>query len=164
MKSVRIIASLVVALATVGVQAQTTTYDWTLTGSTVYNGEGTITVDSIPGASLGGGLYNYPLTAITGELNGNPISELNSGRLEFDAATAPTTSLESLLVEFNIVATSGVEYTISGSPANTSVLNNGNFEEDTTGTFALTSAVPEPGTLALVTMGGLGLAAWRRRK
>lgn len=64
--------------------AQTITFDWTETGSSLYgDGAGTLTIDSVPitpDVPLG---YVYQLTAFTGELGGTTITGLGAPFIAF---------------------------------------------------------------------------------
>ena len=164
----RLALTLGVALAAAGARAQTTTYDWSLTGSSIADGSGTITLDSTAGAFQGA--YPYSVVAMTGSLNGSAIVSLfapiSGGgiALSFTTPTLPPTSPQSDYVGILLGATLANSDSITLEDPNPVKVTDGNTSaSDQTGTFAV-SPVPEPGTLALVTMGGLGLAAWRRRK
>ncbi|WP_213769866.1 PEPxxWA-CTERM sorting domain-containing protein [Bradyrhizobium sp. dw_78] len=172
------------SVAATAAHADVLTFDWTLTapaaslGGFTDTGSGTITVTT--------GSTGDIVTAITGEIGGNAITELlptgtlnGNDNLLFPIGTkfgtgrnayTSTSDLDPNGIGF---ATSAGNFDIFGfyAPDSTDVTAGNNYGEEGpvpfgVGTFAITAAVPEPSTWAMMILGffGIGAMAYRRRK
>lgn len=159
------------AAAVVPAAAATVTYDWSLSGPAAslggvpYPGSGTITATQSTGGA-------WTVDSITGSIDGSSITGLTtfdgSDNLLFPTGTAP---LDTHGIAFQTAAGQTIDIFSffaegskpSGNAYGEIASNPGGFG---VGTFALTAAVPEPSTWAMMMLGfaTLGYLGLRRGK
>ena len=175
------LAASLISSAFTPAQAATMTYDWSLTGPAASlggftgTGSGTLTVTT--------GVNGDILTSFLGQVNGNTITALLSPSTAADNLIFPvgTTfgSGGSSYVSASNLDPNGFEFQTSQgtfhifgfyAPNSTDVTIGNNYGEIApggfgVGTFALTAAVPEPSTWAMMLLGFVGLTflGYRRR-
>lgn len=139
--------------------------------------------------------FNGTITVQPGELGFHPGSQGEYSVIRFTAAIADSYTLASTFRPMDTLATTDVHVLLNGvsifdgfvnpgapTSFNTNLAlgagdevdfvvgfgSNGNFNSDATGLSAVltTNAVPEPSSIVMLGLGGigLGLAAWRRRR
>lgn len=177
------------AAAIPAANAQTTTYDWTETGSSLYgNGSGTVTFDSATFGNAPEG-YGFIVTDMTGSfsggsvINGAPISEpavLDGTTIgALIAFSGPTASPDSLVGGEIYFAAGGGVYELAGyeeyAPNPSAPFGiyhdldpiSGTGDEADGGGDTLTLSpvgAPEPSTLALSALAAGAMVKFRRRK
>ena len=167
------------ALAVTTTRASTVTLDWSETGSSFGNGSGTLTIDATSDVGMDSDAdifaltgWDYTIRDFTGSI-GSYSGLALYGTSTFVNLSSATVSGSSLLGVFSLLTDAngdGLEiYGGTGSfpPAASSPYVFADFGTSADGghdTFTLAIPVPEPAPLALATLGGLGLVAFRRRK
>jgi hypothetical protein len=151
-------------------QATTETFDWTETGSSFGNAAGTITFNT-PGSFLYIA-YVFSVQSFSGQFTSGPnngdslVLDVTQQNALFFSGAEPKGD-ESLGDQIYFLD-DGTSYLMSsgsiGSPV-THITRDNITGDGGTDIFSVTAQpTPEPGTLGLGALGGLGLAYYRRRK